>query len=702
MITKLQKLYTFPTSNTYLINCKTKDMTRFSQPVSWAFLILLLFSNVAVSFAADPPKTALLVAIGNYPPSTGWPQISSLNDVNIIKKALIKQGFSESDIHVLAEEAATKAGIEMAIQKYLLETAKPGGVAYFHFSGHGQQVADDGDDELDGYDEAIVPINSPLNFQEGVYEGENLLRDDELGRLLNEVRRRLGPSGNLLVVLDACHSGTGTRGIAKARGTQTKMASEAYQANNSKTGKDLSGMDGGIELDERNLAPKIEFFGAAQHQLNFETVDDEKNGVGSLSYAFSKKFAAATPSTTYRGLFEQIKLEMATKAPSQNPQVEGALDQVIMGGKILGAPSFHRVIGWNDPGSIVVEAGWLHGIQNGAILGFYPPETRSIAGLEPLAKGKVVYADAAFSTVELETELDQGVASGAWVFVLEQSFGELGIAFKNSLPAEHPVLPFLRSMIANMPVAETETAPDLHLTLGEDASRGGAVQLLTSDGMLLQTFKANERPEFLAHSILEQMKAFGQARFLKNLELESYVLPVRFEIIPIKYDPRTKKYLGDIPVEEKLDNNGTLHLKVGDGFRIRVINDGYKPAYYTLLDIQPDNVINVLMPMANSQETPAEFVVEAKSVAEPPAKYYKKIGPPLGFEVFKLIATDQPIDLRNVVKTRGQTKSASQNPFEKVFAQTFFTEETSTRGGSALSMSASEVNVATITFVIDD
>jgi metacaspase-1 len=198
------------------------------------------------------------------------------------------------------------------------------------------------------------------------------------------------------------------------------------------------------------------------------------------------------------------------------------------------------------------------------------------------------------------------------------------------------------------------------------------------------------------------MKAFGQARFLKNLALESYVLPVRFEIIPIKYDPRTKKYLGDIPLEEKLDKNGTLHLKVGDGFRIRVINDGYKPAYYTLLDIQPDNVINVLMPMANSQETPAEFVVEAKSVAEPPAKYYKKIGPPLGFEVFKLIATDQAIDLRNVVKTRGQTKSASQNPFEKVFAKTFFTEETSTRGGSALSMSASEVNVATITFVIDD
>ena len=351
-------------------------MRKFARPTCWIFVGFLLPGNVHIALAADPPKSALLVAIGNYPESSGWPQISSLNDVGIIKKALLKQGFAEGDIHVLTDENATKTGIEQAIQQFLVTTAKPGGVAYFHFSGHGQQVADNNGipDELDGYDEAIVPINSPLNFQEGVYEGENLIRDDELGQLMDEVRRKLGPKGNLLVVLDACHSGTGTRGIAKARGTQTKMASATYQAGNAKTGKDLSGMDGGGEIHERNLAPKVEFFGAAAHQLNFETQDDDKNGVGSLSYAFSKKFAAATPSTTYRGLFEQIKLEMATKAPSQNPQVEGSLDQQIMGGQILGAPSFYRVAAWNDPVSVTVEAGWLHGIQNGAVLGFYRSE----------------------------------------------------------------------------------------------------------------------------------------------------------------------------------------------------------------------------------------------------------------------------------------------------------------------------------------
>lgn len=689
-------------------------MLQITYPVRWVLSFIFCFAIGWKALAADPPKSALLVAIGNYPPETGWPAISSLNDVAIIKKALLKQGFSENEIHVITDEAATKAGIEQAIQKYLVETAKPGGVAYFHFSGHGQQVADDNGDELDGYDEAIVPINSPLKFQEGVYEGENLLRDDELGQLLDEVRRKLGPKGNMLVVLDACHSGTGTRGIGKARGTQTKMASEAYQANNSKTGSDVSGMDGSTERDANLLAPMVSFSGAAAHQLNFETKDEDKNGVGSLSYAFSKKFAAATPKTTYRGLFEQIKLEMSAIAPSQNPQVEGALDQEIMAGNIVGSPEFYRVTSWNDPGSVVVEAGWLHGLQNGAVLGFYPPETRTIAGATPLAKGTVISAEPTTSTVELSTDLEQDVAMSAWVFVLEQSFGDLSVSFTNSLPADHPVLPILRSKLEKTPAVKEAPDAELNLTLSNDASRGAAVQLLTNSGMVIETFRENLRPEILAENIMRQLKNYGQARFLKNMEMESYLLPVSFELVPIKieFDPRTRKgtYLEDIQLSDRLDKNGTIHFKAldekatakvfCDGFRIKVRNDGYRPAYFTLLDIQPDNVVNVLIPSQNDRnESPAQFVVQPGSIEEPKKNFI--IYAPLGMEVFKLIATDQPIDLRNVASSRGQAKSASSNPFEKVFAETFFNDETGARGGKSLSMSASEVNVTSMTFVIE-
>ncbi len=676
-------------------------------PCPSKLLIALCVScfSIIQATAADPPKSALLVAVGNYPPESGWKKISSLNDVVLLRKALTKQGFAEGEIHVLADEAATKQGIIDAIKQFLEQTAKPGGVAYFHFSGHGQQVADDNGDELDGYDEALVPINSPMNFQAGVYEGENLLRDETLGQLLDEVRRRLGPTGHLTVVLDACHSGTGTRGSGLARGTTEKMASPEYIAGQARPSKEASNFDEGAK-DESKLAPMVSFFGAAQHQLNFETTDEEKKGVGSLTYAFCKKLTAAAKGTTYRGLFDQIKLEMSIIASAQNPQVEGRLDQELLGGQILGVPEYHRVVSWNDPGSLTLEAGWLQGIHEGTVLGFFPPETRTIAGKTPSAKGKVTYADATTCMVSLDTELEQDDAKSAWAFVLEQSFGDLSVFFKNTLPEGHRMLPILRSKLEKTPVVKEGEPADISIALSDDASRGAAVQLLTSGGMVVKTFDANLPPDILAEQVLRQMMAMAQVRFLKSLEMQSSVLPVTFEIIPIKYDPANRnKYLGDMPIAERLDEHGNLRLKVGDGFRIKVTNHGYRPAYFTLLDIQPDNVMNVLMPSQwSTKETAAEFVVEAGGTFPPPGdaeKYFKKITDPLGTEVFKLIATDQPIDLRTVTKTRGQSRSGSQNPFEKLLADSFFGEGTMSRGGGDLSMTATEVNVETFTFVIE-
>jgi len=445
----------------------------------------------------------------------------------------------------------------------------------------------------------------------------------------------------------------------------------------------------------------VAFFGAAQHQLNFETKDEDGNGVGSLSYAFSKKLAAVTATTTYRALFEQIKLEMSVIAPTQNPQVEGTLDQEIMGGRMLGTPNFFRVPQWNDPGSVTVEAGWLHGVQNGAVIGLFPSDTRDITGKLPLAKGTVTNAGPTSCIVLLTTDLDdEAVAKSAWAYVLEHSFGDLKVSFKNALPEGHPVLPILRSKLEKLPVVREEDSAELSLTFSQEASRGAAVQLLTSGGLVLQTFEETMRPELLASRIVDHILAYGQVRFLKNLELESYALPVSFELIPIIWDPKTKTSKGDLPLSEKMDKNGTVHLKDGDAFRIKVINNGIKPAYFTLLDIQPDNQMNVLVPMPNTAETPAEFVVQAGGEFEVRRKF--AIGPPYGTEVFKLIATDQPIDLRNVSQTRGQTKSPSSNPFERMFAQTFFNDDCMTRGGRTISVSAAEVNVTSMTFVIGE
>lgn len=68
-------------------------------------------------------------------------------------------------------------------------------VVYVHFSGHGVQVPDTNGDEEDGMDECLVPED---------YETGKLLSDDWLKAWLMTVN----PSTRVVVIIDACHSGT--------------------------------------------------------------------------------------------------------------------------------------------------------------------------------------------------------------------------------------------------------------------------------------------------------------------------------------------------------------------------------------------------------------------------------------------------------------------------------------------------------------
>lgn len=94
-----------------------------------------------------------------------------------------------------------KAEVVRTFREHLIARAGNDDSVIFFFSGHGTQLPDlDGDEKEDRKDEAIVftdtAVTNPATF----------LIDDELGRLLDEV-----PSANILVVIDSCHSGTGTR-----------------------------------------------------------------------------------------------------------------------------------------------------------------------------------------------------------------------------------------------------------------------------------------------------------------------------------------------------------------------------------------------------------------------------------------------------------------------------------------------------------
>lgn len=176
------------------------------------FIIALMACFIGSHTMHAETKRALLIGISDYGNTNEdpnkWANISGANDVALLTPLFKEHGF---DVTSLVDGQATHAGITKALKK-LVKDSKKGDVVYVHFSMHGQPFEDLNGDEEDGWDEALIPVDAQMLYSEGVYDGKNHLLDDELEVYFNDIRHKIGTNGQLYVILDACHSGTASRG----------------------------------------------------------------------------------------------------------------------------------------------------------------------------------------------------------------------------------------------------------------------------------------------------------------------------------------------------------------------------------------------------------------------------------------------------------------------------------------------------------
>lgn len=151
-------------------------------------------------------RHALVIGLGEYQ-DKAWSKIHGDRDVPIVKKMLASCGYK--DIKTLVNREATKAGIINAFES-LSNKCERGDMVYIHFSGHGQQITDLNGDEDDGWDEAWIPYDAMYAYSNS-YKGEQHLIDDEIAMWMSKIKSKIGTTGNLLLVVDACHSGDSSR-----------------------------------------------------------------------------------------------------------------------------------------------------------------------------------------------------------------------------------------------------------------------------------------------------------------------------------------------------------------------------------------------------------------------------------------------------------------------------------------------------------
>ena len=676
-------------------------------------LTLLTLSFLSVSYAQN--KRALIVAIGEYAKKGEfkhmnvekgyWSNINSANDVPLIKGALNHHGFEDENIAILRDKDATQEGVLQSIRK-LIDDSEKNDIVVFHYSGHGQQIMDDNGDEIDGYDEALVPYDAPSRYKKGVYEGEKHIRDDKVGELMTELRKKLGPDGHLLIVFDACHSGTATRGIASARGTEEKLESPDYNPELNPDAQEV--FIGGAPLDEKGLAPYILFSGSSASELNFETFDENNRRVGSLSYCFSRAMAKADNNTSYIGLFDEIRTEMSSKAPRQKPQIEGDRNNLLFSGKARPALNYYTVKNIIDDKNITIEGGMLLGLLEGTEVAFYDIDADT-AKVEPKAVGKVVQAYELESDILLDQPLKENDAIRSWVYVTQQNFGGMEVRVQLAVNDNPKLEKLLQNKLDKYELAiVVDENPELVIEMNNEytSSRGADVlQVITADEHeLLSTSVQSGQEEMITEKIVKDiLLPFSQTNFLRKLELKNERIGIELEVIPVTVEKRGRV----TSIKEQLDpkdfmRDEVLVLEEGEHFILKLKNTRSTDVYVTVLDIYPDNTVYPVFPGNN--RTADEYLIRSGSEIEfkDPHNIFE-IAPPYGLDNLKLIATEEPLDIRSVISTRGASSrgNTSANPFEVLLGETYKTgDKAGSRGSQSSSVPPSAGSVSTTLYRI--
>lgn len=622
--------------------------------ILFAINILLMLCTVS-SFAQK--KIALIVAVGKYDPNQrDWKNLNAHRDLIYIREALKKNGFAKNDIDTLRDAQATKAAMVKALDALAKKAAK-GDIVYFHFSGHGQQIQDspaDGIlDEADGYDEALIPYDAKGKWDQVDYKGEKHFRDDLLAEKLIAIRKKVGEQGSVVVVIDACHSGTATRSAGIVRGDPVPLQQYNYKPN---VVIDLSKNPevGLLENMGTDMGSLVVFSGSSPNQVNRETKDDKGNNVGSLSYAFAKALTSLPANCNYQLLFQKIKATIQADEPTQIPMFEGngalkvfsnqyvPLKEIITADLLLN----NEKNGNNDT-AFFISRGLYHNVHVGTSLKVYIQGsdelfTTAIVQEVNSFQSKCIAAKRLIKPNTYEVKID-GLSYGniAATYLIQNK------AKANTLEKQ------LKQYLQPQAFLTTSDNPDYTIEISnkQDVYEVFLIEKNDSIRFTTKVLKGDSLSVAEMELLLEDIKQGMRIRYLRKMEDGGQLVAfVKAEVIPDKRKP-----IG-----------GEIVLYPNDDFSL-VLNSNYDgELYYTILDLLPNNQVKVLVP--DTLKFAADYSIRKGQTINIPM--FADSTSLTGKEFLKVIFTTQPIDLRPSFEKQ-TTRSVAAKPMEKMMDDLF-------------------------------
>lgn len=229
-------------------------------------------------------------------------------------------------------------------------------IALFQYSGHGSReipAPEFRDFFAENKSETLVCYDSRL---EGGYD----LADKELSVLISEVAKN---NPHIIIILDCCHAGSGTREIGDEISPVTR------QSNDRTAPRSLSTYLDGWYGNQYKTLQKFEI-PASKHILlaacdRIETAKETSDGSGLFS-ATLMKVLRKNHQVNYASLFQKCRLQILNLSMNQTPQFEAieGFDPYtkFLEGTICGEPQKNEVFFQNN--EWFINLGAVHGLNN--------------------------------------------------------------------------------------------------------------------------------------------------------------------------------------------------------------------------------------------------------------------------------------------------------------------------------------------------
>ncbi len=621
--------------------------------------------NFADSYSQNhfPVKHAFVVAISNYSPSSGFRHIDADNDLRIIMKLLRQQGFT--DTIVLANGQATKEGFILSFKK-LRSNVHPGDIVFIHFSTHGQQIEDLNGDETDGLDEAIALYDSQTTGSND-YKGQNHLIDDDFGIMIEQLRTDLGKEGDLLVMIDACHSGSMSRGLDTAiiRGGYPPIMLTPQE-----TGIKTRGGNSSIRLTsgKKNEVPETKSVGMfsrvnqsktedlANYNIFSACEDNEisseyyynHNYFGPLTWAFlNAMLNNNSDNYTYTKLFHDIQFEMISmfehymtkQSPTMETAETGGADKIIFGGKAVKQQHFFTIDKFLGPDKLIIGGGNISGIFDSTTVLVYPSGTLDPrkAG-PPVVRGIIIQSGYMESTVQLNSSLNIDKPGDYWIFIDDRKLS--GYRVRLNLGN------FIDADLKKQVLAELRDCKYVEITTDTpsyilEQKKNTKNELMLEHARSRKLYKENILPGNLGKTMLN----LAQVQFLKGLQVSTPGIDMDISFMP----PDTSRFLKSKFIDIKTMRN-TLREGI-DTAILWIVNTGKKSFYFNIIDIDPEDNFNVILP--NTDKAISECFLRPGQTFHARNTFKK----PYGIETLKIIASEKKFDLRPVINNMDKTRS---------------------------------------------